>query len=132
MYYQNDWLLRQIEMFFGGMSRMLFNKDAYSVADTNIIIRGDSYTMQQQILELLNQGKICEAEDFLFANFKPDNKAHLMIALDFYKRLNDFDDVYLEKHDFSREEILTGLKDVSDISGMGIRIDGEEESFYCF
>lgn len=42
------------------------------------------------------------------------------ITLDFYKRLNNLDDKFLEKNNFSRVEIEQGLKDIAKEFGISI------------
>ncbi len=61
---------------------------------------------------LLEQGKINEAENLLFENLDTDNKRYMELALDFYERLNNFEDDFLEENNFSREEIEEGLKEI--------------------
>ena len=46
------------------------------------------------------------------------NKEYLKIALDFYNKVNDFDDEYLEKNNYTREEIGEGLKAISKRFGI--------------
>ena len=43
---------------------------------------------------------------------------NLKIALFFYSYLNDLSDEYLEKHNFSREEIADGLKNITNKYGV--------------
>lgn len=37
----------------------------------------------------------------------------MMVAIDFYQRLNDLDDTFLQDNNFSRVEIEEGLKDIA-------------------
>ncbi len=60
----------------------------------------------------MEQGKINEAENLLFENLDTDNKRYMELALDFYERLNNFEDDFLEENNFSREEIEEGLKEI--------------------
>ena len=40
-----------------------------------------------------------------------------MVA-DFYQHLDEFDDDFLEEHDYSREEILEGLESLAEAYGL--------------
>ena len=71
-------------------------------------------------MALLSEGKINQAEDLLFEDFDPKYNRDLMVALDFYNRLNNFDDNYLRENNFSREEIEEGLRDVVKRAGISI------------
>lgn len=42
----------------------------------------------------------------------------LELALAFYSRLNQFDDAYLEAHNYSRQEIEEGLHAVTKLFGI--------------
>ena len=44
--------------------------------------------------------------------------AYLELALTFYLYLNDMDGDYLDDHDYSREEILDGLKSLAEDWGV--------------
>ena len=61
---------------------------------------------------MIDEGLINEAENIIFEILEKGNKTDLQIALQFYSYLNDKSDLFLEKHNFSREEILLGLRDV--------------------
>ena len=50
------------------------------------------------------------------------DKVYLELALDFYLYLNNFEDDFLEEHDYSREEILDGIRMLGEdwgIAGLG-------------
>jgi|SRR5699024_5465783 len=109
--YQEDWLLRQIENMIRTVVRIIFKKD-----DINYRINEENYTktdlLYKQILELLKELKINEAENLLFESIDSDDQNYLKIALDFYQRLNKLSDEELEKGNFTREEISLGIEDV--------------------
>ena len=44
----------------------------------------------------------------------------MMVAVDFYHRLNNLDDGVLQENDFSREEIEEGLRDIASKAGIVI------------
>lgn len=53
---------------------------------------------------------------------KEEDKTYLELALSFYLYLNDFDDDFLDDHDYSREEILDGIRMLGEdwgITGIG-------------
>lgn len=76
--------------------------------------------LHKQLLSLINQGKINEAENMLYEELGPKNKKYIELALDFYGRLNNLDDEFLEKNNFPREEIEQGLKAVAKEFGVSI------------
>lgn len=48
-----------------------------------------------------------------------NDKKYVQLSLLFYEYLNSKDDSFLKEHDYSRDEILDGLKYIADIHGYG-------------
>ena len=69
--------------------------------------------LSKKLASLIGKGKLNEAENLLYEAFDPDNKNYIELALDFYGTLNNLDDEFLEKNNFSREEIEQGLKAIA-------------------
>ena len=111
MFFENDWIMRQINMLVQFVARVVFKKDtvSYEVEDEDHLT--DTDKLYQKIQALLKKGKICEAEDLLFDNYA-DSKEYLTLALDFYQTISKMTDDELEQHNFSRQEIYNGLKEV--------------------
>ena len=120
--YSTDWLMRQIESMARGIAKILFDKDtSMSMYVYNIMDKtGHTETdiLHNKLKELLIDLKINEAEDLLFDNIDTENKNYLLVALDFYIRLNEWDDDTLRKNNFSRDEIYSGLDDVKEMYGI--------------
>ena len=113
MIFEKDWFLREIKAVVESIARLVFKRDrvSYEVADESRLTEPDM--LHRALTALLLSGKICEAEDYLFANFVPGNRDHLLVALDFYQRLGEMRDEELESANFSRAEILEGLRDIT-------------------
>jgi hypothetical protein len=118
--YQQDWMMRQIGDMVKVIARIVFKKDTMTYEITNNEISTETDLLYKELIELLNSLKINEAEDLLFKNIKTDNIDYLKIAVDFYNRLNELSDDELDKADFSRDEIKSGLEDISKIFGVSI------------
>lgn len=73
----------------------------------------------QQLMELLDKDRICDAEDLLFDNVQLEDDDWYEMALVFYSKINDRDDDYLEEHDYSRDEIKQGLREITKLCGYG-------------
>ena len=74
--------------------------------------------MHKELLDLISKKKINEAEDLLFEKFNSNDNRQIMVAIDFYQRLNAFDDEDLKESNFSRKEIEEGLRDVANEAGI--------------
>ena len=62
---------------------------------------------------LVDNYEINQAENLLFANIDINNIEDLKLALLFYQYVNEKDNEFLEKSNYSREEIEQGIKDIS-------------------
>ena len=121
-----DWFMRQIEIMGRTLAKLLFNKDTteYVIADYQLLKETD--VIHNQLLGLIDEGKINEAENLLFEKIyaevdeNPDRKDYLEVAVDFYSRINEMSDRILDECGFEREEIDEGLREVAEIYNINI------------
>nr|WP_314279057.1 DUF6483 family protein [uncultured Peptostreptococcus sp.] len=79
------------------------------------------YTPMEEITlisvkRLFFNGKIGEAEDLLFSSIeKNKTKNSIFIAGEFYTLLMDMTDEELEAKNFSRKEIMEGIRDIGEV-----------------
>lgn len=111
MSYHQDWIMRQIEEMISFISRMVFGKPTHVRSDS-VLIPGtsfESHDLYERLLELIQRGEICQAENLLYEHLAPDDLSCFQTALAFYQSINRLTDTALEACDFSREEISQGL-----------------------
>lgn len=70
-----------------------------------------------EFIDMIDEGKINEAENILFDSLTGQDRNQVVIALEFYTYLNDKEDDFLVKYNYSREEIVYGIKYISKIYG---------------
>ena len=70
-----------------------------------------------RLVRLADAGKINEAENLLYEQLENGQAEDLKAALGFYDHLNDYTEEFLDKADFSREEIKSGLVSVLRMYG---------------
>ena len=118
MQYEQDWIMRQIKLMVAAISKIVFHKDAalYDIQDEAGQTENDK--LHLYLLRLIDEGKANEAEDLLFQSLHPADQDALLLALDFYQRLNALTDEALERMNFSRQEIYDGLREVETIFGL--------------
>lgn len=112
MYYQQDWLMRQIEMTVDFVIRLVFKSSAEEFSLLEEADKASSGRLWEELEALLAAGQLGDAEDLLYANFERDNLNYLRLALHFYSELNTLEDEVLEAADFTREEIEEGLEEL--------------------
>ena len=110
---QDDFILRQIREMIHAVMRMLFQVNA-SELSPEVIEDASARTVLEELLALTDEGRIDEAENQLYEMTCDGDRQNLEIGLLFYYNLNGKDDDFLETHNFSREEIMTGIQDLAD------------------
>ena len=110
---QDDFILRQIREMIHAVMRMLFQVNA-SELSPDVIGDTSARTVLEELLALTDEGRIDEAENQLYEMTCDGDRQNLEIGLLFYYNLNGKDDDFLEAHNFSREEIMTGIQDLAD------------------
>lgn len=120
MFMNRDWLMFQIELTALAIAKIFFGKGSVEYQTQN----EEQFTMTDSIyrrlLELLAEKRFCEAENLLFEMLDPTDRSGLELAVDFYGRLNRFSNEELEEHQFSREEVESGLRDAMKIYNVSI------------
>ena len=110
---QDDFILRQIREMVHAVMKMLFQVSA-SELTPEVIEDSTARTTLENLIALTDGGKIDEAENQLYEMTCDGDRQNLEIGLLFYYNLNGKDDDFLEVHNFSREEIMTGIQDLAD------------------
>lgn len=118
--FEQDYIMRQIKEMVRALLRLLFNKDADCPATELIATDADRQALEG-LLDLVDEGRIDEAENRLFELSESKDAEGLKLALLFYSHLNDKPDEFLAAHDFSRDEIRSGIRDIAekyDVQGL--------------
>jgi len=112
MAYQQDWVMRQVEMLVQFVARTIFHQDSisYDIIDESNLSQPD--LIFNKLRNLIAKREICEAENLLFENIDKDDNKSLALALDFYQNINRMTDEELEAHNFSRQEINDGIHEI--------------------
>jgi hypothetical protein len=114
--FHKDYLVRQIEAMTEAIACTVWGKQTTTKSEIQSIENQiESDLLCSLLYDLLEKNKINEAENLLFDILDPDNHDHLIIANEFYSRLNNLADNVLENADFSRSEVKAGLDKVQAI-----------------
>jgi hypothetical protein len=132
MQIHQDFLMRQIEIIARTLAKLIFDKDTPEY----IVLNEDGYSetdlLLSELIKLIDGKKINEAENKLFEYIRgevelneanPDmreERKYLEIAIDFYTRLNNLSDKYLEECKFERGEIDEGIRETAEIYNFDI------------
>ncbi len=132
MGFQDDWMMRQIEMMTRFVANVVFGKKESEVRYEIVgnIDDSDSLTgtdiLHLELMKLIRQGEYCKAEDMLFDNLEYSDK-YIELASDFYQRLNSLSDEQLELGGFSRDEIYDGYIEIMALLGVPVDVFGQAD-----
>ena len=118
MQYEQDYIMRLIKQVIRALIGILLNKQTtlhYELPSNRMQTNGDD--MLQKIIPLADKGSICEAENILIGEMDSGAESVIYTGLLFYEHINDYDDEFLENHNFSRDEIRQGVLEISKLMG---------------
>ena len=113
-YYEKDYIMRLIHGIAMVLARMLLGRQMENEGEIAAILAKQEKEQNDLLLRMVDEGKINRAEERLFdllENASWDDRHKAAVAICFYSHVNDKDDEFLEKADFTREEIMEGLED---------------------
>lgn len=120
---EKDYILRMVKDLVKSIAHIVLGKSEmeYELPENDEYSRIDY--LYVKLLELVNQGKINDAEDMLFDEINTSDMKQFEMAMSFYLYLNDFGDDYLESNDYSRDEISEGIKSICKEYGVSSMVD---------
>lgn len=115
--FEQDYVMRLIKEMVRAILKLLFNIDT-ELPTAELLENKEEKETLKNLLDMIDDGKINEAENRLYDLTSDTDMNSLEIALLFYSYLNDKTDDFLEENDFSRDEIKLGLENVTDSFGL--------------
>ena len=122
--FEQDNVMRLIKEMVRAILKLLFNIDTDSPSAELLEDAKEQQTLDE-LLDMVDNGFINEAENKIYEITEEGKKTDLEMALLFYSYLNDKSDEFLEAHNYGRDEIKAGLKDITVRYG----VDGFAEMF---
>lgn len=115
--FEQDYVMRLIKEMVRAILKLLFNIDT-ELPTAELLENKEEKETLKNLFDMIDDGKINEAENRLYDLTSDTDMNSLEIALLFYSYLNDKTDDFLEENDFSRDEIKLGLENVTDSFGL--------------
>lgn len=112
--FEDDYLLRLIKEMVRTVLKLVFNLELKDDDPVSVVFESENAEkMLYMLTDLADLGFIDDAENQLY-DFTQNSKdmEALKVALLFYSHLNQMDNEFLEDHDYSRDEVVSGVKDV--------------------
>lgn len=116
---KQDYILRMIEELINVLIKTLKNENKEDIEIDDVEKLKNENKFYKELIDLVDNKKINEAENYLYEKLEENNKTDFVIGMAFYKDLNEKDDSFLEECNYSREEVLEGIADLSKMYGFG-------------
>lgn len=108
---KNDYIMRKIEEWISMILEFVFKIDKNSSPE-KLLKFDESKEFLKILKEEIDLGHIDKAEDNLYKMLEYKNSDSLLVGLLFYSYLNTKNLKFLNEHNFERDEIKIGLKDL--------------------
>lgn len=115
--FEQDYIIRMIKEMIRAILKLLFHIDTDNPIE-NLLEDKESRDTLEKLLDMVDHGNINEAENQIYDMTSDSNMVNLEIALLFYSYLNDKDDEFLQKYGFCRDEIRSGVKELTSRYGL--------------
>ena len=122
--FEQDYLMRLIKEMVRALLKLLFKIDT-DLPSAELLKDTEEQQTLEALLDMIDEGRIGDAENKIYEITEDADKRNLEVSVLFYSYLNDKSDEFLELHNFSRDEIKSGLQDISARYG----VDGFAEMF---
>lgn len=117
--YEEDYIKRMIKSIGQMLVAIVKGKNAIENnmnEDNYDVIISEDGLLEIMIKKYISDGKINEAENMLFKAISLHKSTkNLELAIFFYDEINKLDKDKLEKYNFSKQEIVEGLKEVKKL-----------------
>ena len=114
---EKDYIMRMIKEMVRVLFSLVFGKKYVFVE----LEKENKYEVSgkklKSFLDMIDLGQINEAENILLDNIDYTNKEEVMAAALFYQYLSEKDNEFLENNNYTKEEVLSGFKQLLIQSG---------------
>lgn len=121
---EKDYIMRMIKEMVRVLFSLMLGKQYTQVE----MPRENKYSVSGQSLgdlkEMVDRGQINEAENMLLENLNYEEREEVAAAILFYEYVSQKEEHFLEKHDYSLEEVYDGLMRLAELAGYGEMVPG--------
>ena len=115
---EQDYITRLINGNIRTILKLVFHMEGNQ--EDNIVLENEDVAQKYiRLTDLINVGKVNEAENILLEELDYSDIKQFELALKFYSYLNNVDIDFLEDCNYTKKEIVEGIKDMSKMYGYG-------------
>ena len=122
-YDEEDYIMRIIKQIARALFLLIFGKPLPSIEQLDENEYEVSGKKLIDLLGMIDNGQISEAENIMLTGLDYANKEEIAAAALFYSCLSEKTDEFLLKNNYSKEEVLEGLKQLVQDAGYGDLMD---------
>lgn len=114
---EKDYIMRLIKEMVKMFFSLMFGKQSVSVeqeAENGYEVAGKKL---EELLTMADNGEINEAENLMLDGIDHSSKNELAAAALFYQHLSGKSEDFLQKNNYSKEEVLDGMKNIMQKAG---------------
>lgn len=120
---EKDYIMRMIKQVIRALFSVILGREYTAVEMPHENKYEVSGREIDEYLKMIDEGMINEAENDILQDVDYSNKQDIAALAQFYEYIGDKDEEFLEEHDYSRAEVLDGLKRVAEEAGFGSIVD---------
>jgi len=124
--FEQDYIMRLIREMVRAILKLLFQIDT-DHPTVDLLEDEEQQSILNGLMAMIDAGNVNEAENRVYEMTSGGNTAYFEIALLFYYYLNEKDDDFLQEHDYCREEIQLGIKNLASEYGVSGVIEAYSE-----
>ncbi len=109
---EKDYIMRIIKEMVRMLFSLLFGRRYSAVEIENVNKFEVEGKTLDDLLDMADSGKINEAENILLDGLDYGNKENVAVAALFYQHLSEMDESFLSENNYSKEEVLDGMKNL--------------------
>lgn len=114
--YQEDYIIRKIQMLGRAIARFVFRKDVESPADMQLE-NAEKQEKTNSLLRMIDSGKIRDAEKELHRMTEGKTMDDLVAGIRFYSYLGEQSEAFLDDHGYNDVDLKLGLRQFADRFG---------------
>lgn len=114
---EQDYIMRIIKEMVRVLFSLMLGKQYVSVereAENGYEVSGKKL---HELLQMIDEGEINEAENLILDGIDYSNENEVAAAALFYQYLSEKNEDFLQKNDYSKEEVFDGIKHIMQKAG---------------
>ena len=120
---EKDYIMRMIKQLIRALFSVILGREYTAIEMPQENKYEVSGKAMDEYLKMIDDGMINEAENEILQDVDYSDKQDIEALAQFYEYIGGKDEQFLEEYDYSKAEVLDGLKRVEEEAGFGSIVD---------